>query len=80
MRPLPFVLAVCLTLGGVGSALAARPSLTRLPSAIAVATPGTGSAPVLSAGIDAGAAVTAILRKRSSRRARGTRLGASGSF
>ena len=80
MRPLPLVLAACLMPVCAGSALAARPGLGRLPSAVAVATPGTGSAPVLSAGIAGGAAMAAMTRKRSAKRTRGTRLGATGAF
>lgn len=83
MRPLPLVLAACLIpvfAGSALAALAARSALGRLPSAVAIATPGTGSAPILSAGLAGGAAMVAMTRKRSAKRTRGPRLGATGAL
>ncbi|WP_331308511.1 hypothetical protein [Methylobacterium oryzae] len=51
MRAKILVLSLGLICAGAGPVWAARPVLDRLPSAVAQATPGTGSAPILSAGI-----------------------------
>ncbi len=64
------------TLVGALPARADRPALDRLPSATAQATPGTGSAPVLSAGMAGAPAVAVLLvRRKPARRPRGARLG-----
>lgn len=80
MRVWSFILATCVVPAYVTSAAAALPSLVRLPNAIAVATPGTGSAPILSAGIAGAAALVAMTRRRTMKRTRGLRLGATGTF
>jgi hypothetical protein len=76
MRTTILLLSAGLALAGAEPARAARPSLDRLPSAAAQATPGTGSAPVLSTGIAGAPALTALVRRRPARRPRGARLGA----
>lgn len=73
----PFIVAACLSFVCAAPVLAARSTLTRLPSAVTVATPGTGSAPILSAGIAGGAAIAAMVERRPARRSRRTRLGSA---
>ena len=51
MRAKILILSAGLICAGTGPVWAARPVLDRLPSAVAQATPGTGSAPVLVAWI-----------------------------
>jgi hypothetical protein len=75
MRAETLILSATLLLAGVAPALAARPIPGRLPSAVALATPGTGSAPILSAGVAAGPALSALTRRKPGRRPRGARLG-----
>ncbi|MHB2211024.1 hypothetical protein [Methylobacterium sp. CM6257] len=75
MRAKILILSAGLVLAGAVPAWAARPALDRLPSATARATPGTGSAPVLSAGMAGAPAVTALARRKPARRPRGARLG-----
>ena len=58
MRAKILILSAGLICAGTGPVWAARPVLDRLPSAVAQATPGTGSAPVLSAGIAGAPALT----------------------
>lgn len=72
---LVFAGALAGTLAGVLPARADRPALDPLPSAVARATPGTGSAPVLSAGLAGAPAVTVLVRRKPGRRPRGPRLG-----
>jgi hypothetical protein len=64
-----------LVLAGAEPASAARPLPGRLPSAVAAATPGTGSAPIHSAGVAGAPALAALTRKKPARRPRGARLG-----
>ncbi|MEL6061587.1 MULTISPECIES: hypothetical protein [unclassified Methylobacterium] len=71
------ILSAALLLVCAAPASAARPVPDRLPSAVAVATPGTGSAPVLSAGIAAAPALSALTRHKPARRPRGARLGSA---
>ena len=71
----PLILSAALLIACAVPASAARPIPGRLPSAVAVATPGTGSAPILSAGIAAGPALSALTRRKPGRRPRGARLG-----
>ena len=75
MRAKILVLSLGLICAGAGPVWAARPILDRLPSAVAQATPGTGSAPILSAGIAGAPAVTVLARRKPARRPRGARLG-----
>ncbi|MGX9983284.1 hypothetical protein [Methylobacterium fujisawaense] len=75
MRAKILILSAGLICAGTGPVWAARPILDRLPSAVAQATPGTGSAPVLSAGIAGAPALTVIARRKPVRRPRGARLG-----
>lgn len=75
MRAKILILSAGLICAGTGPVWAARPVLDRLPSAVAQATPGTGSAPVLSAGIAGAPALTVIDRRKPVRRPRGARLG-----
>ena len=75
MRANILILSAGLILAGGVPASAARPALDRLPSAVARATPGTGSAPILSAGMAGAPAVTALARRKPARRPRGARLG-----
>lgn len=77
MRAKPLIVAVCLGLVGAAPALAARSTQARLPSAVAVATPGTGSALILSAGIAGGAPLAAMIEPRPVKRPRRTRLGSA---
>jgi len=69
------ILSAGLLLACAVPASAARPIPGRLPSAVALATPGTGSAPILSAGVAAGPALSALTRRKLGRRPRGARLG-----
>ncbi|WP_331326888.1 hypothetical protein [Methylobacterium fujisawaense] len=69
MRAKILVLSLGLICAGAGPVWAARPILDRLPSAVAQATPGTGSAPILSAGI-AGAPALTVLARPGARAAR----------
>ncbi|WP_331303778.1 hypothetical protein [Methylobacterium oryzae] len=62
MRAKILVLSLGLICAGAGPVWAARPVLDRLPSAVAQATPGTGSAPILSAGIAGAPALTVLAR------------------
>ncbi|WCS23999.1 hypothetical protein LOK46_23045 [Methylobacterium sp. NMS14P] len=75
MRAKILVLSLGLLCAGAGPVWAARPVLGRLPSAVAQATPGTGSAPILSAGIAGAPALTVLARRKPARRPRGARLG-----
>ena len=75
MRAKILILSAGLICAGTGPVWAARPVLDRLPSAVAQATPGTGIAPVLSAGIAGAPALTVIARRKPVRRPRGARLG-----
>jgi hypothetical protein len=75
MRATLLILSTGLVFTGALPARADRPALDRLPSAVASATPGTGSAPVLSAGIAGAPAVTVLVRRKPVRRPRGARLG-----
>lgn len=75
MRAKILILSAGLICAGTGPVWAARPVLDRLPSAVAQATPGTGSVPVLSAGIAGAPALTVIARRKPVRRPRGARLG-----
>jgi hypothetical protein len=75
MRAKILILSAGLVCAGAGPGWAARPILDRLPSAVTRATPGTGSAPVLSAGMAGAPAVTALVRRKPARRPRGPRLG-----
>jgi hypothetical protein len=77
MRAEILILSAGLILAGAAPASAGRPAFDRLPSATACATPGTGSAPVLSAGMAGAPAVTALARRRPVRRPRGAQLGAA---
>jgi hypothetical protein len=78
MRATILILSTGLILGGAAPAWATRPALHRLPSATAPATPGTGSAPILSAGIAGAPAITAFARRKPARRSRGARIGVAG--
>lgn len=71
------VLAAGLVLAGAAPAWAGRPIPGPLPSAVAAATPGTGSAPILSAGVAGAPALAALTRRKPLRRARGARLGSA---
>ncbi|MCJ2071445.1 hypothetical protein MKK75_22045 [Methylobacterium sp. J-030] len=75
MRAETLILSAALLLACAAPAAAARPIPGRLPSAVALATPGTGSAPILSAGVAAAPALSALTRRKPGRRARGARLG-----
>jgi hypothetical protein len=75
MRAPFLILSTGLMLAGAAPAWAARPVPGRLPSAVACATPGTGSAPVLSTGMAGAPAMAALARRRPVRRPRGARLG-----
>ncbi|MCJ2061197.1 hypothetical protein MKK63_00480 [Methylobacterium sp. J-088] len=71
------ILPAVLLLAGAVPASAARPVPGPLPSAVASATPGTGSAPILSAGVAGGPALASLTRKKPARRPRGARLGSA---
>ncbi|MHC2103942.1 hypothetical protein [Methylobacterium sp. CM6246] len=71
------ILSAALMLAAPASAWAGRSVPDRLPSATAVATPGTGSTPVLSAGIAGAPAMATLTRRKSGRRPRGARLGSA---
>ena len=71
------ILPAVLLLAGAVPASAARPVPGQLPSAVASATPGTGSAPILSAGVAGAPALASLTRKKSARRPRGARLGSA---
>jgi len=75
MRAETLILSAALLLACAAPASAARPMPGRLPSAVALATPGTGSAPILSAGVAAAPALSALTQRKPSRRPRGARLG-----
>ncbi|MGH1570555.1 hypothetical protein ACRAWG_07625 [Methylobacterium sp. P31] len=77
MRAKSLILSTGLILAGAWPAWADYPALDRLPSAVARATPGTGSAPVLSAGMAGAPVVTALARRKPARRPRGVRLGSA---
>jgi hypothetical protein len=77
MRAETLILTAGLILAGAAPASAGRPVPGRLPSAVAVATPGTGSAPILSAGVAGAPALAALTRKKPVRRPRGARLGSA---
>ena len=71
------ILSAALVLAGAAPASAARPISGRLPSAVAAATPGTGSAPILSTGIAGAPALAALTRRKPARRPRGAGLGSA---
>ena len=71
------ILSAALVLAGAAPASAARPIFGQLPSAVAAATPGTGSAPILSTGIAGAPALAALTRRKPARRPRGARLGSA---
>ena len=77
MRAKILILPAVLLLAGAVPASAARPVPGPLPSAVASATPGTGSAPILSTGIAGAPALAALTRKKPARRPRGARLGSA---
>ncbi|GJE11982.1 MULTISPECIES: hypothetical protein [Methylobacterium] len=75
MRTKILILSAGLVLACAAPASAARPVPGPLPSAVAAATPGTGSAPVLSAGVAGAPALASLTRRKPARRPRGARLG-----
>ncbi|KAA0121335.1 hypothetical protein CIW48_24250 [Methylobacterium sp. P1-11] len=75
MRAKILILSTGLLCAGAGPVWAARQVLDCLPSAVAQATPGTGSAPILSTGMAGAPALTVLARRKAVRRPRGARLG-----
>ena len=69
------ILSAALLVSCAAPASAARPIPGPLPSAVALATPGTGSAPILSTGVAAAPALSALTRRKPGRLPRGALLG-----